>query len=290
MGYHITVNVYNHTRDVLNLTTENDGKGYHTEKGSIEGLKQSLPANTSTAAFTGYHSGSDPISGWVSYGLPNSDFVMNINYGSAAKGPNKSGSVYVQLYNPNDSSATYSVNAEGYVVYIECGCFSAACPAPCHSYSDNGDGDEFNCTVVHLYNSDDVNLPSNIASSASAGRASSQVFVKNNTSTWLHLKKLTSGRDTMTEPSSIQNGSTSLPPGETNMVIDFWDNGETATKSLQLLYSIDQNNAIEIEQESDGDGPAKVPTATLSGEHDYSADVEPKINDQFQYTITISSN
>ena len=74
------------------------------------------------------------------------------------------------------------------------------------------------------------------------------------------------------------------------MVIDFWDNGETATKSLQLLYSIDQNNAIEIEQESDGDGPAKVPTATLRGEHDYSADVEPKINDQFQYTITISSN
>lgn len=63
MGYRITVNVYNYTNDTLNLSNENGGNGHKIYNGKMENLKESLPSNQSTAAFTRW-AGSGTIKGW----------------------------------------------------------------------------------------------------------------------------------------------------------------------------------------------------------------------------------
>ncbi|USD22498.1 hypothetical protein MJO52_05045 [Microbulbifer variabilis] len=273
MGYHITVNIANHCKTDIKYT-----KNMNQSEGNIEhGPVDTIPALTTTRAFTGWAKGSDMAAGYVLYYLPGqSGSKMKINYASETAITSQTDGekaytacVYVFAQTPNKPG--YSAETTGYFWVMDDAILIS---------KKKGGKDEYTATL-HVYPiGDPYEMKEEIEP------VSPTYYLDNQTKKWVHLCDYANPH-----PYELLNGTTSIGPGQKVMILDGFSGTQWESPYANLQYSIDEDHTFSIQPESNSGYDGWQPTSVSwpQGKGNYNTSIAGN-NSLGHTTITLTES
>ncbi|ERN41689.1 hypothetical protein KR51_00016790 [Rubidibacter lacunae KORDI 51-2] len=273
MGYHVTVNISNHTKEDVNYA-----ESMHLYQGDIEhGPVRTIPAGSmNKRAFTGYASGSHEASGYVNYYFPGSSgCVMKINYGTetAVTGQTDgyetyTACVYVYCQTPNKYG--FSAESAGYFVVMENAIL----------ISKKKGGYDMYTATLHIYP-----VGSQYLTPKEPKLANPIYYLLNKTNKWVHLRNYVN-----LHPYELTNGTTSIGPGDQRIILDGCPGTQFVSPYPALTYSIDEDRTFQFIPSRNTEGSTWVPP-TISwpqNQGNYDISIQPIYSCADTYTLTLT--